>query len=220
MRPLPGRTCCALLLTNQIVHCSLVTSLLLLLTLASPNTVKTQSFGPGRHQSPRVQAAPLPAPPAALAAVPAAPQTSGPGGSAAPSSGQQSPPAPLPAAGSLVANVNCNKIRGHVTLTPNLQGGTTVSTQISAGPPGEVYQWSVHQFPVKPGAAMCSCSPLILGAKLLDLSEMHGNLPSEQEFNVQSSLNLFGADSPVGHSLLLRGLKTGMQACATFLPTR
>lgn len=127
---------------------------------------------------------------------------------------------PQPAAGSLVANVNCNKIRGHVTLTPNMQGGSTVSTQISAGPPGEVYQWSVHQFPIKPGSAMCSCSALILGAKLLDLSEMHGNLPSDQEFSVQSSLNLFGPDSPVGHSLLLRGIKTGMVACATFLPTR
>ena len=129
-------------------------------------------------------------------------------------------PLPQPAAGSLVANINCNKIRGHVTLTPNLQGGTTVSTQISAGPPGEVYQWSVHQFPVKPGAAMCSCSSLILGTKLLDFSEMHGNLPSDQEFNVQSSINLFGSESPVGHSLLLRGMKTGMVACATFLPTR
>lgn len=130
-----------------------------------------------------------------------------------------------PAAGSLVANINCNKIRGHVTLTPNAQVGqggalTTVSTQISAGPPGEVYQWSVHQFPVKPGAAMCSCSPMILGTKLIDLSEMHGNLPSDQEFSVQSSLNLFGSDSLVGHSLMLRGLKTGMVACATFLPTR
>lgn len=139
----------------------------------------------------------------------------------APRVSSQSPAAlPQPAAGSLVANVNCNKIRGHVTLTPNLQGGSTVSTQISAGPPGEVYQWSVHQFPIKPGSAMCSCSALILGAKLLDLSEMHGNLPSDQEFSVQSSLNLFGPDSPVGHSLLLRGMKTGMVACATFLPTR
>lgn len=128
---------------------------------------------------------------------------------------------PQPAAGSLVANINCNKIRGHVTFTPNIRGGgTTVTTQISAGPPGEVYQWSIHQFPVKPGAAMCSCSPLILGTKLVDLSEMHGNLPSDQEFNVQSSLNLFGLDSPVGHSLMLRGMKTGMVACATFLPTR
>lgn len=127
-----------------------------------------------------------------------------------------------PPSGSLVANINCNKIKGHVTLTPNVngQGGTTVKTQISAGPPGEVYQWSIHQFPVKPGAAMCSCSPLILGSKLIDLSEMHGNLPTDQEFNVQSSLNLFGFDSPVGHSLLLRGMKTGMVACATFLPTR
>lgn len=132
----------------------------------------------------------------------------------------QPAPLPQPVAGSLVANINCNKIRGHVTLTPNLRGGTTVSTQISAGPPGEVYQWSVHQFPVKPGAAMCSCSALILGTKLIDLSEMHGNLPSDQEFNVQSSLNLFGAESPVGHSLMLRGMKTGMVACATFLPTR
>lgn len=130
-------------------------------------------------------------------------------------------PTPQPAAGSLVANINCNKIRGHVTFTPNIRGaGTTVTTQISAGPPGEVYQWSIHQFPVKPGAAMCSCSPLILGTKLVDLSEMHGNLPSDQEFNVQSSLNLFGFDSPVGHSLMLRGMKTGMVACATFLPTR
>lgn len=128
---------------------------------------------------------------------------------------------PQPAAGSLVANINCNKIRGHVTFTPNIRGGgTTVTTQITAGPPGEVYQWSIHQFPVKPGAAMCSCSPLILGTKLVDLSEMHGNLPSDQEFNVQSSLNLFGFDSPVGHSLMLRGMKTGMVACATFLPTR
>lgn len=137
-----------------------------------------------------------------------------------PGAGANGRPAPQPAAGSLVANINCNKIRGHVTLTPNLQGGTTVTTQISAGPPGEVYQWSVHQFPVKPGAAMCSCSPMILGSKLIDLSEMHGNLPSDQEFNVQSSLNLFGSESPVGHSLLLRGMKTGMVACATFLPTR
>lgn len=130
---------------------------------------------------------------------------------------------PQPAAGSLVATINCNKIRGHVTLTPNTAAGssaTTVTTQISAGPPGEVYQWSIHQFPVKPGAAMCSCSPLILGTKLIDLSEMHGNLPSsEQEFSVQSSLQLFGSESPVGHSLLLRGIKTGMLACATFLPT-
>lgn len=132
------------------------------------------------------------------------------------------PPQPQHAAGSLVANINCNKIKGHVTLTPNVQGssGTTVKTQITAGPPGEVYQWSIHQFPVKPGAAMCSCSPLILGSKLIDLSEMHGNLPSDQEFSVQSSLPLFGFDSPVGHSLLLRGMKTGMVACATFLPTR
>lgn len=134
---------------------------------------------------------------------------------------QQQLPPPQPAAGSLVANINCNKIKGHVTFTPNIRGaGTTVTTQISAGPPGEVYQWSIHQFPVKPGAAMCSCSPLILGTKLVDLSEMHGNLPSDQEFNVQSSLNLFGFDSPVGHSLMLRGMKTGMVACATFLPTR
>lgn len=129
-------------------------------------------------------------------------------------------PLPQPAAGSLVASVNCNKIRGHVTLTPNLQGGTSVSAQISAGPPGEFYQWSVHQFPVKPGAAMCSCSALILGSKLIDMSQLHGNLPSEQEQNVQSSINLFGPDSPVGHSLMLRGLKTGVVACATFLPTR
>lgn len=135
-------------------------------------------------------------------------------------SSQSAAQPPQPVAGSLVANINCNKIRGHVTLTPNLRGGTTVTTQISAGPPGEVYQWSVHQFPVKPGAAMCSCSALILGTKLIDLSEMHGNLPSDQEFNVQSSLNLFGAESPVGHSLMLRGMKTGMVACATFLPTR
>lgn len=71
---------------------------------------------------------------------------------------------PQPAAGSLVASINCNKIRGHVTLTPNTNGqGTTVSTQITSGPVGEVYLWSIHQFPVKPGAAMCSCSPLILG---------------------------------------------------------
>lgn len=136
---------------------------------------------------------------------------------------QQQQQAPLGSAqsvaGSLVAQINCNKIRGHVTLTPNAQGGTTVTTHISAGPPGEVYQWGVHQFPVKPGAAMCSCSPLVLGAKLIDLSEMHGNLPSEQEFSVQSSLNLFASDSPVGHSLMLRGIKTGMVACATFLPT-
>lgn len=129
-------------------------------------------------------------------------------------------PLAQPAAGSLVANVNCNKIRGHVTLTPNLQGGTSISAQIATGPPGEFYQWSVHQFPVKPGAAMCSCSALILGSKLIDMSQMHGNLPSEQEQNVQSSINLFGPDSPVGHSLMLRGLKTGVVACATFLPTR
>lgn len=127
---------------------------------------------------------------------------------------------PQPIAGSLVATVNCNKIRGHVTLTPNSQGSVTVSTQITEGPPGEVYQWSVHQFPVKPGAAMCTCSPLILGMKLIDFGEMHGNLPSNQEYSVQSStLTLFGPDSPVGHSLLLRGLKTGVVACATFLPT-
>ena len=104
---------------------------------------------------------------------------------------------------------------------------------------------------------MCSCSPLILGSRLIDLSELHGNLPSsvspsgssassanpsregdvvtggvqkldnlqsaqesQPDFQVQSAtLNLFGPDSPVGHSLLLRGLKTGMLACATFLPT-
>lgn len=134
---------------------------------------------------------------------------------------QQAQPQPQaqPGTGSLVANINCNKIRGHVTLTPNLQGGTTVTTQITAGPPGEVYQWSIHQFPIKPGAAMCSCSSLILGSKLIDLSDMHGNLPSDQEFSVQSSLALFGDDSPIGRSLLLRGLKTGMVACGTFLPT-
>lgn len=130
-------------------------------------------------------------------------------------------PSPQPAAGSLVANINCNKIRGHVTFTPNVQSqtGATVSTQITEGPPGEVYQWSIHQFPVKPGAAMCTCSPLILGSKLVDLSELHGNLPSSQEFSVQTSLPLFGFESPVGHSLMLRGLKTGVVACATFLPT-
>lgn len=149
----------------------------------------------------------------------AQPPLGGGGSNRSPASQSAASP-PQPVAGSLVANINCNKIRGHVTLTPNLRGGTTVTTQISAGPPGEVYQWSVHQFPVKPGAAMCSCSALILGTKLIDLSEMHGNLPSDQEFNVQSSLNLFGADSPVGHSLMLRGMKTGMVACATFLPTR
>lgn len=153
-----------------------------------------------------------------------------------------------PAVGSLTAQINCNKIRGHVTLTPNLQsGGSTISTSITSGPPDEVYQWSIHQFPVKPGAAMCSCSPLILGNKLIDLSELHGNLPSsvtgtstpdspstgsnsagstgsastrQPDFQVQSAtLSLFGPDSPVGHSLLLRGIKTGMLACATFLPT-
>lgn len=150
----------------------------------------------------------------------AQPPLGGGGSNRSPASQSAAAPPPQPVAGSLVANINCNKIRGHVTLTPNLRGGTTVTTQISAGPPGEVYQWSVHQFPVKPGAAMCSCSALILGTKLIDLSEMHGNLPSDQEFNVQSSLNLFGADSPVGHSLMLRGMKTGMVACATFLPTR
>lgn len=169
-----------------------------------------------------------------LTAAPLPPSQAGPGQISSQQQ-QQSPSSPLannanqraqanspqPAAGSLVASINCNKIRGHVTLTPNLRGGgTTVSTQISAGPAGEVYQWSVHQFPVKPGAAMCSCSSLILGTKLIDLSEMHGNLPSEQEFSVQSSLNLFGPESPVGHSLMLRGMKTGMVACATFLPTR
>lgn len=139
---------------------------------------------------------------------------------AAPAAATGPRPGPQTAAGSLVANVNCNKIRGHVTLMPNSQGSVTVSTQINEGPPGEVYQWSVHQFPVKPGAAMCTCSPLILGSKLIDLGEMHGNLPSNQEYSVQSSsLSLFGPDSPVGHSLLLRGLKTGMVACATFLPT-
>lgn len=143
----------------------------------------------------------------------------------APVSGQQQQQQPQLAAGSLVANINCNKIKGHVTLTPsNAQSSpgssATIKTQIISGPPGEVYQWSIHQFPVKPGAAMCSCSPLILGSKLVDLSEMHGNLPSDQEFSVQSSLQLFGFDSPVGHSLLLRGMKTGMVACATFLPTR
>ncbi|KAG9510512.1 hypothetical protein GZH46_00940 [Fragariocoptes setiger] len=126
---------------------------------------------------------------------------------------------PQPAAGSLVANVNCNKIRGHVTLTPNANGGTTVNTQITAGPTGEVYQWSIHQFPVKPGHSMCACTPLLLGSRLIDMSELHGNLASDQEFNVQSSINLFGPESPVGHSLMLRGLKTGMVACATFLPT-
>ena len=184
-------------------------------------------------------------------------------------------PAGQSAVGSLSAQVNCNRIRDHVTLTPNLQtGGSTISTSITSGPPGEIYQWSIHQFPVKPGAAMCSCSPLILGNKLVDLSELHGNLPSasaagEQpnaggpdslgpagqpaansrqqqqqqqqqrqqqpngagpaaaattttvgDFQVHSAtLNLFGPDSPVGHSLLLRGLKTGVLACATFLPT-
>lgn len=176
--------------------------------LASVALAQQQQMPPASFRSqPSQQAQPV-------AGVPVG---SGPAGRA-PSA--QPAPLPQPVAGSLVANINCNKIRGHVTLTPNLRGGTTVSTQISAGPPGEVYQWSVHQFPVKPGAAMCSCSALILGTKLIDLSEMHGNLPSDQEFNVQSSLNLFGAESPVGHSLMLRGMKTGMVACATFLPTR
>lgn len=171
------------------------------------------------------QSQPQPPPFRSQALPPNGPSSGPPIQNGAPISSQsQSPggrglPQPQPAGGSLVANINCNKIRGHVTLTPNLQGGTTVTTQISAGPPGEVYQWSVHQFPVKPGTAMCSCSALILGTKLIDLSEMHGNLPSDQEFNVQSSLNLFGPDSPVGHSLMLRGMKTGMVACATFLPT-
>lgn len=145
------------------------------------------------------------------------------------------------AAGSLVAHLNCNKVKGHVTLTPNAAtGATTISAQISAGPANEVYQWSLHQFPVKPGAGMCTCSQLLLGLKLLDFGEMHGNLGAQQqhqppadgsqptveqganlvEFAVESpTLGLFGSESPIGKSLLLRGLKTGVVACATFLPT-
>lgn len=169
------------------------------------------ALGQQSQQQPTFRSQPLT--PATLPA--SAQQSAGSGNSAG-----SSRASPQLVTGSLVANINCNKIRGHVTLTPNGQSGTTVSTQIVAGPPGEVYQWSVHQFPVKPGAAMCSCSPLILGTKLIDLSKMHGNLPSDQEFSVQSSLSLFGSESPVGHSLMLRGMKTGMVACATFLPTR
>jgi len=127
--------------------------------------------------------------------------------------------------GSLIARIHGQGILGYVLFTPDSQnsGRTVIRARLTTGVDTgrkELFNWKIHSFPQQ--MTSLGCSSISIGPMMFDLSSIHGQLPSDQDVAISSTvINLFSEDNKghiLGRSLVLHSVSSGRIVCGTILP--